>query len=167
MTSLLWVPLGIGLLVLFPPDPALSADVLQAEREATYIRGMAELLPVGVKGLMVTAMLAALASTVDTHLNWGSSYWTNDIYKRFICQSWGRQPCAVLVAIPTGLGGWADRAGPGVVSVLVSARGIIREGHSRVRAMTLARSTPKLTLSFSIGGSDSSPIEGHRIEGEL
>ena len=66
VTSLLWVPLGIGLLVLFPPDPALSADVLQAEREATYIRGMAELLPVGVKGLMVTAMLAALASTVDT-----------------------------------------------------------------------------------------------------
>ncbi|MDP6560379.1 MAG: sodium transporter, partial [Candidatus Binatia bacterium] len=29
-----------------------------------------------------------LASTVDTHLNWGSSYWTNDIYKRFICQAW-------------------------------------------------------------------------------
>ena len=88
--GLLWVPLGIGLLVLFPPDPTLSADLLQADREATYVRGMAELLPVGVKGLMVTAMLAALASTVDTHLNWGSSYWTNDIYKRFICQSWRR-----------------------------------------------------------------------------
>ena len=58
LTSLLWVPLGIGLLVLFPPDPALSADLLQADREATYVRGMAELLPVGVKGLMVTAMLA-------------------------------------------------------------------------------------------------------------
>ncbi len=44
-------------------------------------------------GLMLTAMLAALASTVDTHLNWGSSYWTNDIYKRFICQAWlGREP---------------------------------------------------------------------------
>jgi solute:Na+ symporter, SSS family len=33
-------------------------------------------------------MLAALASTVDTHLNWGSSYWTNDIYKRFVCEKW-------------------------------------------------------------------------------
>ena len=93
VTSLLWVPLGIGLLVLFPPDLALSAEILQADREATYVRGMAELLPVGVKGLMVTAMLAALASTVDTHLNWGSSYWTNDIYKRFICQGWrDREP---------------------------------------------------------------------------
>jgi SSS family solute:Na+ symporter len=47
---------------------------------------MAEMLPSGVKGLMLTAMLAALASTVDTHLNWGASYWTNDLYKRFFCR---------------------------------------------------------------------------------
>ena len=95
LRSLLWIPLGLGLLVLFPPDAALvgSPDLLQADREATYVRGMAELLPPGLKGLMVTGMLAALASTVDTHLNWGASYWTNDIYKRFVCQLWlGREP---------------------------------------------------------------------------
>ena len=86
--SLLWLPLGIGLLVLFPPDPGLAPDLLQADREATYVRGMAELLPPGLMGLMLTGMLAALASTVDTHLNWGASYWTNDIYKRFVCESW-------------------------------------------------------------------------------
>ena len=86
--SLLWLPLGVGLLVLFPPDPGLASDLMQADREATYVRGMVELLPPGVMGLMLTGMLAALASTVDTHLNWGSSYWTNDIYKRFICQAW-------------------------------------------------------------------------------
>ena len=86
--SLLWLPLGIGLLVLFPPDPMLAPGFLQADREATYVRGMAELLPSGVRGLMFTGMLAALASTVDTHLNWGASYWTNDIYRRFICQAW-------------------------------------------------------------------------------
>ena len=86
--SLLWLPLGVGLLVLFPPNPGLAPDLMQADREATYVRGMAELLPPGVMGLMLTGMLAALASTVDTHLNWGASYWTNDIYKRFICQAW-------------------------------------------------------------------------------
>ena len=86
--SLLWLPLGIGLLVLFPPDPALAPELVQADREATYVRGMAELLPPGIAGLMLTGMLAALASTVDTHLNWGASYWTNDIYKRFICRAW-------------------------------------------------------------------------------
>ncbi|MFQ5937815.1 MAG: sodium:solute symporter family protein, partial [Acidiferrobacterales bacterium] len=83
--SLLWLPLALGLLLVFPPDPNLPTEILKAERESTYVRGMAELLPPGVMGLMVTAMLAALASTVDTHLNWGSSYWTNDIYKRFFC----------------------------------------------------------------------------------
>ena len=30
---------------------------------------------------MLTAMLAALASTIDSHLNWGASYWSNDLYK--------------------------------------------------------------------------------------
>ena len=86
--SLLWLPLGIGLLVLFPPEPGLSPDLMQADREATYVRGMVELLPPGLMGLMLTGMLAALASTVDTHLNWGASYWTNDIYKRFVCEAW-------------------------------------------------------------------------------
>ena len=86
--SLLWLPLGLGLLVLFPPDPGLPSQLMQANRESTYVRGMVELLPPGVMGLMLTGMLAALASTVDTHINWGASYWTNDIYKRFICRSW-------------------------------------------------------------------------------
>ncbi len=110
LRSLLWIPLALGLLVLFPPDVAMLAGaeaasgagaaaldpaLLQAEREATYVRGMAELLPAGLRGLMVTGMLAALASTVDTHLNWGASYWANDIYRRFVCQLWlGREPSA-------------------------------------------------------------------------
>ena len=59
-----------------------------AAREFTFIQGIDELLPAGLKGLMLVGMLAALASTVDTHLNWGASYWTNDVYRRFICQSW-------------------------------------------------------------------------------
>ena len=89
--SLLWLPLGIGLLVLFPPDPGLTPGLLQGDREASFVRGMAELLPVGVMGLMLTGMLAALASTVDSHLNWGASYWTNDLYKRFFCQAWRKR----------------------------------------------------------------------------
>jgi solute:Na+ symporter, SSS family len=93
LRSLLWLPIGVGLLLLFPPDLSLPLETLKADREATFVLGIAELLPAGVKGLMVTGMLAALASTVDTHLNWGSSYWTNDIYKRFVCQAWlGKEP---------------------------------------------------------------------------
>jgi solute:Na+ symporter, SSS family len=87
LRSLMWIPLGLGLLLLFPPDLGLDLETLRSDRERTYVLGMAD-LPAGLKGIMVTAMLAALASTVDTHLNWGSSYWTNDIYRRFVCQSW-------------------------------------------------------------------------------
>ena len=93
LRSLLWIPLALGLLLLFAPDPTLSAAAGVAERETSYVRGMAELLPVGVRGLMLTAMLAALASTVDTHLNWGASYWAHDLYGRIVCRAWrGKVP---------------------------------------------------------------------------
>ena len=90
LRSLLWIPIGLALLVIFPHDPAtIPAGIGEtAWREGTYIRGMAERMPPGMMGLMLTGMLAALGSTVDTHLNWGSSYWTNDIFKRFICRHW-------------------------------------------------------------------------------
>ncbi len=83
--SLLWLPIAVGLLVLFPPGSGAPADPnYVAHREATYIRGIAELLPAGLRGLLVTAMLAAFASTIDTHLNWGASYLSNDLWARFV-----------------------------------------------------------------------------------
>lgn len=79
--SLLWLLIGIALLIVFPFDAnqAMTDDVIGG-RELTFVRGIDELLPVGIRGLMLTGMLAALASTVSTHLNWGASYWSNDLY---------------------------------------------------------------------------------------
>ncbi len=82
LRSLIWLPIVIALLVIFPMGPDTAAtDQLIAERELVFARGIDELLPAGVRGLMLTALLAALASTLDTHLNWGASYWSNDLYK--------------------------------------------------------------------------------------
>ncbi|RIL06365.1 MAG: sodium transporter, partial [Proteobacteria bacterium] len=92
LRSLLWIPIGLGLLVLFPPDPSLAGAALAVDREATWVRGMQELLPPGALGLLLAGMLAALASTLDTHLNWGASYWTHDLYARFVCRWLGRTP---------------------------------------------------------------------------
>lgn len=106
LRSLIWLPLGLGLLLLFPADPGLRGDALAADREATFVRGIHELLPAGVRGLMLAAMLAALASTIDTHLNWGASYWTNDLYRPFAARR-GREPGArelVWVARASTLG---------------------------------------------------------------
>jgi len=92
LRSLVWLPIALGLLLLFPPDGTLGGEAYVAARETTFVRGIAETLPAGLRGLMLTGMIAALASTVDTHLNWGSSYWTNDIYLRFVCRFLRRQP---------------------------------------------------------------------------
>jgi SSS family solute:Na+ symporter len=92
LRSLLWLPIGVGLLLLYPPDPALPAELLRADREASFVRGMVD-LPPGLLGLLLTAMIAALASTIDTHLNWGASYWTHDLFERVVCRGWlGRVP---------------------------------------------------------------------------
>lgn len=65
-------------------DETYARAKVKEDREFAYVEGFKQMLPFGLLGLMLTGMLAALASTVDTHLNWGSSYWTNDLYKRFL-----------------------------------------------------------------------------------
>jgi len=86
--TLLWLPILVALLVLFPLGAAPSA----AERELTFVQGIETLLPPGVRGLMLVGMLAALASTLDTHLNWGASYLANDLYGRAVSRAlWGRE----------------------------------------------------------------------------
>ncbi|BAU49005.1 sodium transporter [Sulfurifustis variabilis] len=88
LRSLLWLPLALGLLVLFPPDLGAPLAEQAGVRERTYVEGIAEVLPAGLRGLMLVGMFAALASTLDTHLNWGASYWTNDLYKRLLWEQW-------------------------------------------------------------------------------
>lgn len=101
--SLCWLPIVVALLVIYPFTPAdMAAEGFTKARETFFAQGIQDLLPPGIRGLMLTGLLAALASTVDTHLNWGASYWSNDIYRSLICQTLQkREPNAkelVLVA---------------------------------------------------------------------
>ncbi len=41
-------------------------------------------LPSGFAGLMVAGIFAAYRSTIETHLNWGTSYLVHDLYRRFM-----------------------------------------------------------------------------------
>ena len=41
-------------------------------------------LPAGFAGFMVAGIFAAYRSTIETHLNWGTSYLVHDFYRRFI-----------------------------------------------------------------------------------
>jgi Na+/proline symporter len=38
----------------------------------------------GLTGLLIAAELAAFMSTIDTHVNWGSSFLVNDLYRKFV-----------------------------------------------------------------------------------
>ena len=52
--------------------------------ESAFPRMIDLFLPVGLKGIIVASLLAAFMSTIDTHLNWGTSYIVNDLYQPFI-----------------------------------------------------------------------------------
>lgn len=72
-----WIVVGLCALVLYPDLPV--EDSAQG-----FVLAMKDHLPVGLKGLLLIAFLSAYMSTVSTQLNWGSSYLTNDLYKRFL-----------------------------------------------------------------------------------
>jgi len=78
-----WIMVALVSLILFPLEYGANGEIL-GDREAYYPIIMTMVLPVGLVGLAFTSLMAAFMSTVDTHLNWGSSYLTNDIYRRFI-----------------------------------------------------------------------------------
>ena len=72
-----WILVGLAALVVYPLG---TLD----DREAAYPMLMVEHLPAGLLGLMVASLLAAFMSTIDTHVNWGSSYLVRDVYERFV-----------------------------------------------------------------------------------
>lgn len=85
---LLWLLIGLAPLVLYPLGPGPLEEPAIAARESLYALGAGELLPAGLRGLLITSLLAALASTIDTHLNWGASYWANDLYRGVLLERW-------------------------------------------------------------------------------
>jgi SSS family transporter len=74
-----WIAVAYVSIVLFPDlgDSTLGDT-------AAYPLVMKAFLTPGFKGILVTSFLAAFMSTIDTHLNWGASYITIDLYKRFL-----------------------------------------------------------------------------------
>ncbi len=74
-----WILVGLSAIVLYP-------ELSQADKGLGYVKAMNDFLPTGLKGLMLAAFLGAYMSTIATHLNWGTSYFINDFYKRFLAK---------------------------------------------------------------------------------
>lgn len=70
-----WIIVALCSLILLPG---------LAQGESAYTAVMLKVLPDGWRGFLIATFLAAFMSTIDTQLNWGTSYFVNDFYSRFV-----------------------------------------------------------------------------------
>ncbi|MFZ1704608.1 MAG: sodium:solute symporter family protein [Saprospiraceae bacterium] len=82
-----WILIALASLIIFPEVsdiqkmfPYIDSSIVKND---LAFSAMLTYLPVGLTGLVIAALIAALMSTISTHLNWGSSYIVYDFYKRF------------------------------------------------------------------------------------
>ncbi len=100
------IAIALSALALYP---ALSS-------EQAFARLLGEGLPVGARGLVVAALVAAFMSTMDSHLNLGASYLVHDVVRRFLRPGagerelvrWGRLSTAVLLGLGVALSFWLE-----------------------------------------------------------
>lgn len=67
-----WIIVGLIALVLYPDE---------ADKGATYVMVIRDLLPAGLQGLLMAAFLAAYMSTLASQTVWGTSYIVNDLFR--------------------------------------------------------------------------------------
>ncbi|MFK7806567.1 MAG: sodium:solute symporter family protein [Saprospiraceae bacterium] len=83
-----WILIALASMIVFPDLASIQAafpdvDASVVNDDLAY-PAMISFLPKGLLGLVIASLIAAFMSTISTHLNWGASYLTNDVYKRFI-----------------------------------------------------------------------------------
>lgn len=83
-----WIIVALASLIVYPNVSDLQAafpniPVDKLGDDLAY-SAMLTFLPTGMIGLVLASLMAAVMSTLSTHLNWGSSYIVNDFYLRFL-----------------------------------------------------------------------------------
>jgi SSS family solute:Na+ symporter len=110
-----WIVVALASTIVFPTlhdvqmrFPALAPNLIG--NDVAY-PAMLVFLPTGFAGFMVAGIFAAYRSTIETHLNWGTSYLVHDFYQRFIAPGAsqrelvfaGRLVTALLMALGVAL----------------------------------------------------------------
>ncbi|MGH9899393.1 MAG: sodium:solute symporter family protein, partial [Pyrinomonadaceae bacterium] len=100
-----WILTALASMIYYAGSPAVQADP-----ESGYVRLIVDVLPVGMRGILVAAMMAAYMSTISTQLNWGASYIVNDIYRPYLKKGASERHyvtasriASVLIMILTGI----------------------------------------------------------------
>ncbi|MDE2482745.1 MAG: Na+:solute symporter [bacterium] len=83
-----WIVVAIASLVVYPTldsihhaFPAVASHLIGDD---IAYPAMLVFLPAGWAGFMVAGLFAAYRSTLESHLNWGTSYLVHDFYRRFL-----------------------------------------------------------------------------------
>jgi Na+/proline symporter len=83
-----WILVALASTIIYPQLADISAQFpgVPASLIGNDIAypAMMRFLPAGFLGLVVAGTLAAYRSTIETHLNWGTSYLVHDFYRRLI-----------------------------------------------------------------------------------
>ena len=82
-----WIIVALASSIVFPTlhdiavrFPGVPSHLI--ENDIAY-PAMLVFMPAGFAGFMVAGLFAAYRSTIETHLNWGTSYLVHDFYQRF------------------------------------------------------------------------------------
>jgi SSS family solute:Na+ symporter len=83
-----WILTALASTLVFPTLRDIAAALPYVDKslignDIAY-PAMMSFLPAGFLGLVVAGTLAAYRSTIETHLNWGTSYLVHDFYRRFL-----------------------------------------------------------------------------------
>jgi SSS family solute:Na+ symporter len=70
-----WIIVALCALILYPAE---------ADKGATYVMMIRDLMPVGLMGLLLAAFFAAYMSTIASQTIWGTSYVVNDLFRPFV-----------------------------------------------------------------------------------
>ncbi len=95
-----WIVVGVASIFLIPDVTVYGAHY---DPEYAYIIMLMKYLPIGLKGLMVAALMSAYMSTISTHVNFGASYVVNDLYCRFIKKSASERSSVIVSKVTSVL----------------------------------------------------------------
>jgi SSS family solute:Na+ symporter len=83
-----WIIVAMASTIIYPTLDSIGAAFPYVDKslighDIAY-PAMMKFLPAGALGFVVAGVLAAYRSTIETHLNWGTSYLVHDFYRRFL-----------------------------------------------------------------------------------
>ncbi|KPJ95819.1 MAG: Na+:solute symporter [Gemmatimonas sp. SG8_17] len=117
-----WIIVALCSLIVYPSldtiiDRFPNLDPSIVRHDLAY-PAMLIFVPHGLLGLVVASLAAAYMSTISTHLNWGSSYIVDDVYRRFVSPHRderhyvlvGRMSTVVLIVLASFVALWLENA---------------------------------------------------------